>query len=72
MLDAVRQRRPRAARDRRHRQRLKSGVRVAPVEYDGTVLNFLIATHWLAELDADDTRKVGVAIAAMLADTARG
>ena len=53
-------------RDRRHRHR-----RIAPVPYDGEVLNFLIRTHWLSEELAGDDREVGLAISRMIADAAR-
>ena len=43
---------------------------MARVEYDYATLDFLIATHCLAEADAADSR--ADAIAAMLADAARG
>jgi hypothetical protein len=61
----------RRARQRAYRQRVANGQAIAPVRYDADVLTFLIATHWLAEADAADRRKVGDAIARMLAASAR-
>jgi hypothetical protein len=73
MLDD-RQRRRRAARkarDARHRARLKRGVRVARVEFDGAILDLLLRTGWAREEELSDANAVGRALAAMLAETAR-
>lgn len=61
--DAVRQRR-RRARARRHEI-------VAPTPVGERVLDVLVNLHWLADKDADDSRKIGAAIGAMLSDLAR-
>jgi hypothetical protein len=60
-----------AARSRRYRANLKAGRASAWVEYGAGELDFLIATRWLDERDAGNRRKVGLAIAAMLRDSAR-
>jgi hypothetical protein len=50
---------------------VRLGRWIAPVEYDGALLDFLIARHWLSESDAADSRAVGDAIARMLEDAAQ-
>jgi hypothetical protein len=42
------------------------------IAIDAAVLDWLVAMHWLDELHAGDRRAVGRAIAAMLADAAKG
>jgi len=49
----------------------RDGIAVAPVPFDGKVVNFLIAMGWLDEALADDRAEVGKAIGAMVADAAR-
>jgi hypothetical protein len=70
MLDDARRRR-RKARDARHRARVKRGVRVARVEYEGAILDLLLRTEWAAEAELGDANAVGRALAAMLAASAR-
>jgi hypothetical protein len=61
----------RRRRDARHRARVRAGVRIAPVEYGGELLDFLIKTRWLLPEDASDARKVGSAITAAMRDASR-
>jgi hypothetical protein len=61
----------RRARKRRYRERCAAGLAVCPVEHDDKMIQFLIETHWLAEGDADDPRKVGAAVSVMWRDSAR-
>jgi len=58
--------RTRHDRQRRYRQRVAGGERVAPAPYDGAVVEFLIRTQWLSECDAGDRRLVGLAIGRLL------
>jgi hypothetical protein len=62
-----------APRDRhfRFRQRRKAGKAVAPIEFDGAVIDFLIKTSWLVESEACDRAAVGSAVSRMLAASAR-
>ena len=60
----------RKARDARYKARRDACRAVARVEFDGSILDFLIKTHWLAERDAADARAVGEAIS-MLAASSR-
>jgi hypothetical protein len=55
-------------RVRRHRERQRNGIVVAPVHVDENTIGVLIRLHWLAERDAGDTRKVATAVSAMIAD----
>jgi hypothetical protein len=74
MLDDARQRRrqaAKAARDRRLRARRKACRIVVPVEVDGDVLTLLVQTGWLVEADAASREKIGEAITAALAASAR-
>jgi hypothetical protein len=75
MLERPRARRRQAAsaRERKARflKRREKGCFVAPVEVTPEIVDCLTELHWLRELDANDPRKVGVAIAAMLADVGR-
>jgi hypothetical protein len=68
---ANRQAELKAARDARHRQRVKAHKRVAPVEYGCEILDLLIATRWLRESDSADAQEIGRAISAMLAASSR-
>ena len=67
-----RSREPRGDRFRRYRARVAAGRRVARVEFDGALLDFLIRCRWLNEADAGDSRKVGDAIGHVLEDAAQG
>jgi hypothetical protein len=68
--------RPPSCRDRRrdrqarYRQRARNGVAVAPVEFDGEVVEFLVRTDWLDPADVGDVRKVGAAISRSMHDAA--
>ena len=70
MLDRPPSRRARWQRE--YRQRQRSGTIVVPVEIDADTVGFLIRTKWLVEADAADRRKIGLALAAMLRDAAKG
>jgi hypothetical protein len=63
--DADRRRELRRERKKRREMREAAGLACCMVEYDGAMLQFLIATHWLAEADADDRAKVSAAVGAM-------
>ena len=63
--------RRRAWRQREYRARQANGSIVVGVELDGEVVNRLIAWGWLQSDEADDKRKIGAALARMLADAAR-
>jgi hypothetical protein len=56
---------------KRYRSRQRDRLAIAPVTYDAVVIELLIATQWLAERDAADRRKVGLAIGRMLAASAK-
>lgn len=58
-------------RHRRARKRRRDGIAVAPVEYDATVVDFLVKLAWLPPGEAHDRASIGKAIAAMIADAAR-
>jgi hypothetical protein len=47
----------RRARDRRYRARVALCARLAPVEYDGDTLDFLVDTNWLSEHETSDKRR---------------
>lgn len=61
-------------RARRHRERLKAGRMVVPVEVGGAELTWLISCRWLtaAEADQGDARIIGQAIARGLEASAKG
>jgi hypothetical protein len=63
--DAARKRKLRRERKRRRAKRAAAGLACCTVEHDATMLQFLIATRWLEEADADDPDKVGAAVSAM-------
>jgi hypothetical protein len=62
-------RQARRERKRRYERRQRAGRVVVPVELGETVINGLVAIGWLLEKDSADARRIGAAIAAMLADT---
>jgi hypothetical protein len=69
--DADRKRALRNARKGRLAARKAAGLACCgAVEYDATMLEFLIATRWLAEADAGDPDKVGAAVSAMWRESA--
>jgi hypothetical protein len=61
---------PGAIRSRRHRARQHRGKAVAPVEYDSYVVGLLVRLGWLGGDEVADSREIGRAIAAMLAEAA--
>jgi hypothetical protein len=63
----------RRARDRAraYRRRIKGCRVMVPVEVGPEALDLLLRTGWLLEVDVCDRRKVGEAIACMLADAAK-
>jgi hypothetical protein len=63
--DDDRKRALRRERKKRREARAAAGLSCCTVEHDAAMLEFLIATHWLGESDADDPAKVGEAVAAM-------
>jgi hypothetical protein len=54
------------------RARAEAGKVVVHVEIGADVLNWLIEVRWLTDRDAADRGKIGEAVAAMLADAAKG
>jgi hypothetical protein len=52
--DADHKRALRRERKRRRARRAEAGLACCIVEYDDAMLQFLIATHWLEDADADD------------------
>jgi hypothetical protein len=69
---AERQRARKARKQRAYRQRDHAGKCCVTVEIDADVLDMLCRLHWLDARKADDRRRIGAAIAAMLAAAARG
>jgi hypothetical protein len=63
-----------ALRNRAHRQRVKAGRIVVPVEIGLGELEWLVSVRWItpAEADAGDARTIGAAIAAGLAASVKG
>ena len=62
----------RRKRDARYRRRARESVMVVPIEVGAGVLDFLIRTRWLDELDAGDKHAIAAAIGAMLKASAEG
>jgi hypothetical protein len=64
----------RRQRDARHRQRVRSGRIVVPVELDGRALNWLLSVNCVTPIEADqgDARAIGAAVTAGIAASARG
>lgn len=62
---------PPGDRHRRHRARVKAGIAVAPVEFDATVVNFLVRLAWLPPGETHDRASIGRAISAMVSDAAQ-
>jgi hypothetical protein len=56
---------------RRYRQRLDAGRMTVAVEIDGDVIEMLINSHWLDAGECHDRRKIGMALAAMVAEAAK-
>jgi len=65
--------RPDASRDRhyRFRQRVKAGLACTTVEFDASVVDFLVRTRWLTADELHDRDSIGASITRMLADAAR-
>jgi len=65
--------RHRAQRRKWQRDYRKRGglIKIAPVPYDATTLDYLIALGWLKESDSKDRRKIGDGIARALAESAK-
>jgi hypothetical protein len=55
-------------RVRRHRERQRAGIVVAPVHVDENTLSVLVRLGWLAERDSDNTTKIATAVSAMITD----
>jgi hypothetical protein len=60
-----------AIRQKRWRIRRKAGDVIFPVRGNASILDMLIRTRWLLESDAADPVKVGEAIHALLARSAK-
>jgi hypothetical protein len=58
-------------RHKRFRRRRKAGIAVATVEFDSSVVDFLVKTRWLAPDESHDRDSIGKALSRMLADAAR-
>jgi hypothetical protein len=71
MLERPARTRRQARRERKQRwkRRQAAGRIVVPVELGETVISGLIAIGWLREGDSTDARRIGAAIAEMLADS---
>ena len=67
-----RKRELRNARKTRRKLRAAAGLACCNVEYDGSMLQFLINHIWLDEADAADPVKVGLAVAAMWRESTYG
>ena len=67
----VRRRRTDRDRKARYRRRQAEGRAVYSVEIGPEVLDLLVATKWLAEIDVSDRKAVGAAIGALLKDAAK-
>lgn len=59
----------RRERKRRYERRQRAGRIVVPVELGEAIITGLVANEWLLEKDATDARRVGAAIADLLADS---
>ena len=70
MTPAARRLRDRA-RQKRHRARQRSGQAVYAVTISPEIIDLLCRLNWLRDVDAVDPQKVGAAISALLADSAR-
>jgi hypothetical protein len=59
----------RRVRRRRYERRQRARLIVVPVEIGEAVIDGLIANDWLLEKNAADARRIGAAIADLLADS---
>lgn len=62
---------PGESRRQRYRRRQALGLGIAPVEFDATIVDFLVRTSWLPADETHDRALVGRAIAALIKDSAR-
>ena len=60
-----------ALHNRAYRARQRAGEAVAPVRYNGRILNGLIRSRWLDPADCGDRRLVAEAIHRMLSEAFR-
>ncbi|MCS3497482.1 hypothetical protein M2189_003559 [Bradyrhizobium japonicum] len=60
--DVDRKRDRKRARDRRRYRREIAGLRVAPVEYSGELVDYLVKYSWLSKSKKDDVACIGKAI----------
>ncbi|MGV7219236.1 hypothetical protein [Bradyrhizobium sp. UFLA05-112] len=67
-LTANRKREQKRARDRRRYQREVAGLRVAPVEYSGRMVDYLLKYEWLSRNGKDDPYQIGRAIRRAIQD----
>jgi hypothetical protein len=58
-------------RHKRFRRRRRDGKACAMIEYDASVIDFLVRTHWLQEGEVADRASIGRAIGALIRDAAR-
>jgi hypothetical protein len=56
---------------RAYRRRFDDGRFTVVVEVDAGVVEMLVASHWLAECECSDRRKIGMAITGILAEAAK-
>ena len=61
----------RAERDRQYRRRKARALAVAPVEFDGEMVNFLLKARWLFPHEVEDRVAIGEAIEQMVRDAMR-
>ena len=71
MLDPAPPSSRRAARDRRYRARQRRCAAVAPVEFDGDMIDFLQVIDWLKPHEVEDKAAIGEAIGEVLREVAR-
>lgn len=66
---AAAERQRRRERKRRWKRRQAAGRIVVPVELGEAIITGLVANEWLLEKDSVDARRIGAAIADLLADS---
>jgi hypothetical protein len=73
MLDQPINRKQLAARNRnrKHRDRVRRGLLVIPVEVDSKILDLLVRHRWMREADSHDIGAIGAAIKGLLMLSAR-
>lgn len=67
---ADRKRERKRARDRRRYRREVAGLRVAPVEYSSTLVDYLLKYGWLSRSGKDDSHCIGDAISRAMQEAA--